>query len=77
MTKAYCNINVRFSLIVELLLCFKFSIYNEFTKILLLSETYRRPIRDLSETHRRPLGDLLETDMPDWRPIGDRLACGV
>ena len=33
----------------------------EFTKILLLSETYRRPIRD-----------LLETDMPHPRPIGDQ-----
>ena len=30
---------------------------HEFTKIVLLSET-----------HRRPIGDLLETDMPDRRP---------
>ena len=49
----------------------------EFTKILLLSETYRRPIRDLSETHRRPtcfIGDPSETDMPHRRPMGDRPA---
>ena len=56
----------------------------EFTKILFLSETYRRPIRDQHE-NRRPLGglDMLhrrligdrhapsETDMPDRRPNGD------
>ena len=47
---------------------------SEFTKILLLSETYRRPIRDRhawSETHQRPqhfIRDLLETDMPHRRP---------
>ena len=48
---------------------------NEFTKILLLSETYRRPIEDPSETHRRPtcfIGDPSETDMPHRRPIGDQ-----
>ena len=57
----------------------------ELTKILLLSKTYRKPIRDISETnmpdqrpirdqHHRPMGDQharLETDMPDRRPIGD------
>ena len=54
--------------------------FYEFTKILLLSETYRRPIRDLSETHRRPtcfIGDPSETDMPHRRPtclIGDQHA---
>ena len=58
--------------------------YNEFSKILLLSETYGRLIEDRhasSETHRRPtcpIGDrhaLLETDIPDRRPkclIGDQ-----
>ena len=55
----------------------------EFTKILLLSETYRRLIGDPSETdlpHRRPIGDRhasSETDMPHRRPtcfIGDRHA---
>ena len=35
----------------------------EFTKILLLSETFRRPI-----------GDPSDTDIPDRRPIGDRHA---
>ena len=49
-------------------------IKREFTKILLLSETYRRPISDLLETHWRPIGDPLETDMPHRRPIGDRHA---
>ena len=46
----------------------------EFTKILLLSETLRRPIGDphaWSETHRRPHNASSETDMPDQRPIGD------
>ena len=71
----------------------------EFTKILLLSETHRRPIRDPSDTYRRPIGDpsetstwfigdrhakpvthqrprhaSLETDMPNQRPIEDRLS---
>ena len=57
----------------------------EFTKILLLLETYQRPIGDLSETHRRPtfligdstcfirptylIGDPSEIDMPHPRPI--------
>ena len=53
---------------------YKGEIY-EFTKILLLSETYRRPNRDPSQTHRRPtclIGDPSETDMPDRRPIGDQ-----
>ena len=48
----------------------------EFTKILLSSETYRRPIRDLSETHRKPTCLIVypsETDMPHRRPIGDQL----
>ena len=55
-----------------------FVVFLEFTKILLLSETYRRPIGDRhawSETHWRPtclIGDQSETDMPDRRPIGDR-----
>ena len=52
----------------------------EFTKILSLSETYRRPAGDLSNTHQRPtclIGDRhvqSETDMPNQRPtclIGD------
>ena len=38
----------------------KICIFHEFKKILLLSET-----------HRRPIGDPSETDMPDWRPIRD------
>ena len=52
-------------------------IFKEFTKILLLSETYRRPIgylsetdmsdRDPSETQTCLIGDPSETDMP--RPI--------
>ena len=45
-------------------------------KILLLTETYWRPIGDLSETQRRPIGDRSiclirdrsETNMPDRRP---------
>ena len=43
----------------------------EFTKILLLSETHRRPIGDPSETDmpdRRPRHASSETNMPDWRP---------
>ena len=55
----------------------------EFTKLLFLSETYRKPIGDPSETdipHRRPtslIGDQhpsSETDMPQRRPIGDQHA---
>ena len=49
----------------------------EFTKILLLSQTYQRPIGDLSETQRRPtclIGDPSDTDMPYRRPIRDRHA---
>ena len=42
-----------------------FNYFNEFTKILLLSETHRRPIGNILE------GDPSETDMPDRRPIGD------
>ena len=51
-------------------------ITDEFTKILILSKTYQRPIRDPSETNmpeRRPIGEI---DMPHWRPtclIGDPL----
>ena len=54
----------------KLLYIFKF----EFTKILSLSETYRRHTGDPSETEipdRRPIGDL---DMLHWRPYGDRHA---
>ena len=46
----------------------------EFTKILLLSETYRRPIRDLLETdmpHRRPtclIRDQHASSETHWRP---------
>ena len=47
---------------------------DEFTKILLLSETYRRPIGDLLETHGRPIGHPSEIDMPHQRPIRDRHA---
>ena len=49
----------------------------EFTKILLLSETNRRPtclIGDLNMLHRRPGHPSLETDMSDRRPVGDRHA---
>ena len=43
-------------------------------KILLLSETHRRPIcpiGDPSETSTCFIRDPLETDMPDQRPIAD------
>ena len=46
----------------------------EFTKILLLSETYRRPIGDISEISTCFIEDwhyTSETDMTDRRPIGD------
>ena len=48
--------------------------FAEFMKILLLSETYRRPIGDLLETHRRLaclIGDPVKTNMPARRPIVD------
>ena len=59
------------------------SYFKRVHEILLLSETYLRPIGDQhasSETdipHRRPIGDRhasSETDMPYRRPIGDRHA---
>ena len=49
----------------------------EFTKILLLSETYRRPNIDLNMLHWRLtclIVDPSETNMPDPRPIRDRHA---
>ena len=63
-----------------------FSVHNEFTKISLLSETYRIPIENPSETSTYFIGDrhaTLETDKPHWRPIclwrplGDQHACGA
>ena len=55
-------------------LCKESVLSQEFTKILLLSETHRRPNGDLLETHRRPtclIGDPLETSTCF---IGDRHA---
>ena len=36
----------------------------KFKKILLLTETHRKPSGDPSETHRRPIEDPSETNMP-------------
>ena len=47
------------------------AVLREFTKILLLSETYLGPIGDLSETHWRPIGDISETHRRPTFLIGD------
>ena len=49
------------------------NLYNKtnFTSVL-VSRVYTK-ILLLSETHRRPFGDPSETDMPDHRPVGDPL----
>ena len=79
--------NNNFNLLKIILLLFrelfcsnKRKIIYEFTKILFVSETYRRPIKDLLDTQWRPIGDRhfglvdpSETNMFDRRPTSDML----